>query len=254
MKSFEGRWDEDDCIGFFNTCKAIVENESLFNSFKTNPIFCRFIGNDIRSVEQGLNFLKNIDFGLVGNIDKYKSNDKYGDPPIHYFDETGPISCGTLYFLSVLTRIIKNLGDIKNKSICEIGSGYGGQAKILLDYGVLNYCCIDQKEPLSLAKKYLSLFGYDNVEYMDCNSIINREYDLVISNWCLSELDDEGMNFYLNEVISKSKSGYFEMNTQEGPRKQNLISKLKQIYNTVDIIPEVVNTGRPNRNFLIICK
>jgi hypothetical protein len=250
---FKGRWVAEQGDLFFKTCEELVNNERSFNSFKTHPIFCGFIGNDTRTKEQATKFLANINKELLNSINKYKTNDILGSPPLHYFEETGYISSGTLYFLSILSRIINTIGDIKNKKICEIGSGYGGQAKIILDYGVESYTCIDHEYPLKLATKYLSTFNYSNITYVNNKNVEEYSYDLVISNWCLSELDIEGIDFYLKNVISKSKNGYFEMNMESRVTKDWLLSKLNKIFIDVIEIPEVVSTGGPV-NFLLICK
>lgn len=253
MNKFEGTWDVSEAEKFFEICKLITSEESIFSKFKTNPFFCGYIGNDIRTKNQANLFLQNINKNLLEDIEKYKINDLLGNPPLHFFEQTKYISSGTLYFLSILSRIINHFGDIKTKSICEIGSGYGGQATILLTYGVRSYTCIDEYRPLHLAKKYLESLNHKKVIFMDNKNIIVTTYDLVISNWCLSEFDDAGIDFYIKNVISKSKNGYFEMNMADLVRKKDLIQKLKLIFNEVIDIPEVVATG-PTTNFLLICK
>jgi hypothetical protein len=252
--SFIGNWDVGSAANnFFRICNLISTDENYFSTFKTNSIFCQIIGNDVRSKEQAGLFLKNINQDLLLNLDKYKKNDLLGSPPLHFFVETGNISSGTLYFLSILSRIINHIGDIKNKTICEIGSGYGGQAKIILEYGVCNYTCIDVHAPLSLAKKYLSILGHNNINYIEHTNISDIHCDLVISNWCLSEFDDIGIDFYIKKVISNAKNGYFEMNMSDFSRKEKLIKNLQEIFEEVLVISEVVATG-PATNFTLICK
>lgn len=253
MVNFNGSWDVNGGESFFNVCNQIVQNDELFTTFKTNSLFCNYIGNDIRSYEQCIGFLKNINNELLDEINKYKQNDILGSPPLHYFKNIGSISSGTLYFLSILSRILNNFSSIKDKNICEIGSGYGGQAKIILDFGVSSYTCIDEKRPLSLCQRYLRNFNHQNVVFYDNQNIKINKYDLVISNWCLSELDDVGIDFYIQNVISHSSNGYFEMNLVDLDRKNKLIEKLKTCFKEVTVIPEIINTGLSG-NFLLICK
>lgn len=252
-KIFAGNWAVNQGDVFFQTCVNIVNDNNLFASFKTNPIFCVFIGNDVRTKQQSEKFLENILPSILKDIEKYRTNDLIGNPPLHYFEGLGKVSSGTLYFLSILSRILNNFDNLNTYRICEIGSGYGGQAKIILDYGVSQYTCIDDFRTLSLAKKYLDFFKYPNVEFKTIKEIDDNQYDLVISNWCLSEFDDEGIDFYLNTIIKNSKNAYFEMNMEDYSRKYNLINKLKNIFSEVTETTEVVKTGTPP-NFLLICK
>ena len=206
LKKFEGKWipyEAKDDNPFSNICENICENEDLFSTFKTNPVFCQIIGNDIRGNQISEECLKKIkNQFILDNIEKYKKNDLYGGAPLNKLPIVGEISSGTIYFLLILDKIIENFGDINNFNVCEIGSGYGGQANILLMHGVKTYTCIDNQSTLKLAEKYLNKFTHGNVVYYDTDNIeVDREYDLVISNWCLSEFDNNGIKFALSNVI-----------------------------------------------------
>jgi putative sugar O-methyltransferase len=252
-------WIPNPSLGtdFFRVCSEIISKEDLFKTFKRNPRFCNIIGNDVRSKSiSDVLFDRLIlsDSDIIYNIEKFKTNDLYGDPYMYHYPKIGSISPGTLYFIDILRQIINHFGNINRFNIVEIGSGYGGQAKIILDQGVNSYTCIDVKEPLFLCKKYLSLFNYDNVQYQEWNSIKSSEYNLVISNWCLSEFNEEGINYYVESVIKKCNFGFFLMNVWDtDERKKYIINKLKEIFNTVEILPEEPKTHQ-NNNFLLIGK
>lgn len=259
LKKFEGIWTpygENTNNPFANICEFFCQDEFLFSNFKTHPIFCQIIGNDVRGpqiAEECLRKIKNE--SLLKNIEKYKKNDLYGGAPLYNLPIVGNISSGTIYFLLILDKIIENFGDISNFNVCEIGSGYGGQANILLSYGVKEYTCVDNKSTLKLAQKYLNKFNYDNVAYYDTDNIeVDREYDLVISNWCLSEFDDNGIKFYIDNIVSKSKYGYFEMNMWQEDRKMFLLDEMKKHFSVVFTLEEDVKTHHYNNNFLLICK
>jgi hypothetical protein len=258
LKKFEGKWipyEAKDDNPFSNICENICENEDLFSTFKTNPVFCQIIGNDIRGNQISEECLKKIkNQFILDNIEKYKKNDLYGGAPLNKLPIVGEISSGTIYFLLILDKIIENFGDINNFNVCEIGSGYGGQANILLMHGVKTYTCIDNQSTLKLAEKYLNKFTHGNVVYYDTDNIeVDREYDLVISNWCLSEFDNNGIKFYIDNIVSKSKYGYFEMNMWDKERKDFLLNEIKKHFPEVYVLDEDVKTHQ-NNNFLLICK
>lgn len=255
----KGKWQPIDTVGgsFFDECKKIVEDESLFDGFKLNPIFCNVIGNDMRDKnisDQLFEKIKNKE--VFKDIEKYKSNDVYGKPILYNYEECGNISPGTLYFLNVLDDILTKVGDIQNFNVVEIGTGYGGQAKIILDYGVKSYTCVDVKEPLSLCKKYLDLFNYNNVSYIttnDLDTIDNKQYNLIISNWCVSEFDDEGISFYLEKIIKNCDYGYFLMNIWDKNRKDSLLGLFSKYFSVVETEDEFTKTS-PHPNFLLFLK
>jgi hypothetical protein len=109
---------------------------------------------------------------------KLKENDSIGNPNIVNFSELNPYlilndchySPSTIYYiyrgLHIIKHLLKNAGD--NTNILEIGGGYGGQCKLLLDMcNMLNikinsYGIIDLSDSSKLQRKYLSTFNYNN--------------------------------------------------------------------------------------------
>ena len=256
--SFKGNWDAASQGNieelFLRECHHICNNKASFLNFKRNFIFTKVIGNDVRSKDISDVFYGYIEStDLIKDIQRYKKNDLIGNPVLYEYEKTGPVSPGTLCFMSILNDVNTRLVDVSNKSVCEIGSGYGGQAKILLDYGVKSIDLIDRPETLGLAKTYLSLFKHPNVSFHTVDAVPVKEYDLCISNWCLSELDYEGMNFYLDNVVSKSEAGYFLTNFRDDEKQKWLLTKLEEIFEDVSIEPEIPRTNE-NDNFVFLCK
>ena len=257
--SFTGKWHGGIVSNledmFLSECISISQQKRKFMDFKRNPIFTKVIGNDIRSKNISdvfYNFVK--DTELINNIEKYKTNDVIGNPVLYEYDKIGTISPGTLCFLSILNDINTRLVDVKDKDVCEIGSGYGGQAKILLDYGVRNMDIIDRKETLSLASKYLSVFRYNNLNAHTVDNIETKNYDVVISNWCLSELDREGMTFYINNVIKRSNHGYFLTNFRDRMGNHEwLHEQLLDVFDEVKVEDENPKTS-DQANYVFLCK
>ena len=186
------------------------------------------------------------------SIDKYKNNDAVGNPLFYHYEKTGMISPGTLCFLSVLQDIKTRLVDPHGKSVCEIGSGYGGQANIILKYGVKSMDLIDRAQTLGLAKKYLSLYKHPNVSFHDTESIELKEYDLVVSNWCLSELDRKGIKFYIDNVIKTCNYGYFLINFRDENKQQWMIDELNKIFSNVVLEEENPPTNEI-KNYVLLC-
>ena len=256
MEYFDGNWIFQNEIGntFLQECEHIVNNQLIFNTFKQNHIFRCVIGNDVLSTYISDILYENIkdDNDILKYVDRFKTNDIYGSPNIYSYPNVGNISPGTLYFMNILQSLRNNFGDISKFDIVEIGSGYGGQAKILLDYGVKNYSCVDVKETLSLCNKYLNLFNYNNITFFKTTEIPVKQYDLVISNWCLSEFDRDGISFYIETIIKHCKYGYFLMNIWDD-RKEFLINEMNKHFNSVEVLPEYPKT-HDNPNWLLIVK
>lgn len=240
---------------FFNECESITNNTNKFNNFKRNDLFCTIIGNDVRSEHIANQCFDKIKHSSVLNqIEKFKENDKYGNPIILQFPEIENISIGTLYFIHILNDLLLKFNNIQNLNVIEIGSGYGGQAKIILDHGVKTYTCVDVKQPLNLCRKYISLFNYNNINYINTDDISQNNfdnYDLVISNWCLSEFDNQGIEFYIDTIIKNCKLGYFLMNCWD-IEKQNFIKYKLSNHFKIEVFPEEIQTHQSGKNFLLV--
>jgi putative sugar O-methyltransferase len=257
MSEFIGKWlPQESFIGneFLQECENIVSDINIFNNFKQNVIFRQVIGNDVlsKTISDVLyNNIENDNF-IINNIHIYKTNDKYGNPILYEYLKTGVISPGTLYFLNILQSLKKHFKDISNFDIVEIGSGYGGQSKIILDSGIKSYSMIDVKQTLSLCKYYLELFNYKNINFYFPENIKKKSYDLVISNWCLSEFDESGILYYIENVIQYCNNGFFLMNIWDS-RKEYLLEKLKPYFSDIQIYPEYPKTHQ-NNNWLLVIK
>lgn len=251
MKKFEGKWlpsSED----YKNACIDISKN---LNNFKRNSIYATFIGNDLRNEETAVAFYNHIknnySFLLETNIlNKFLINDNIGNPMI-YNIEGIKISPGTLRFMKVLGDILNINKNIKN--IIEIGSGYGGQCLIIKSYSNnINYCLVDIPESLLLSKSYLNKNNCDAIFIDTENIIVDENYDLVISDYCLSELDYVGIEFYKKNIINRCKYGYFTINSK-GELFNMLITQLNTVFSNVQINKEIPKTTYHD-NYVIICK
>ena len=239
---------------FFDFCHRACHDDNLFKVFKKHPQFTTIVGSDVRGGHYAKSWLSTISNPRVQQLmPLFASGDNVGSPNLHEVEEVGSIATGTIYHASILNDIIDKIGDISNFKAVEIGPGYGGQAKVLLDYGVQHYTLIDVKPANDLQKKYLTGLGYSNVDFWDNNNIKQGQWDLVISNWCLSEFDKQGIGFYIKEIIQHCTYGYFLMNMWDEERKSFLLNELKKHFTTVETYDEIIKT-HANKNWILVIK
>ena len=133
------------------------------------------------------------------------TNDFYGNPVMHRYGQKR-FSTSTLQYIGVLANLIRFFGSLDGLRIVEIGGGYGGQCRTIMDiYKPELYHIIDLPEVCELQKKYCGASCFTEP--------IGLEYDLVISNYALSEIDDNKL--YIDKVLRKSKHGYITCNTNK---------------------------------------
>jgi hypothetical protein len=265
MKKFhiEGTWRAEDdktvtgdtwAGSFFDFCTQAVQDDGLFKTFKQHPIFTSIVGSDVRGfgfAQECLNEITNPE--IQGLLTKFSSGDQYGNPPTYEIEGLGSIAAGTLYHAAILNEILEKVGEVKELDVIEIGPGYGGQAKVMLDYGVGSYTLVDMLPPSKLQQKYLSSFEYNNVEFWDAENLQDGEWDLAISNWCLSEFNNDGIEFYVNNIISKCRAGYFLMNLWDTEREAFVIDLMKKHFSDVQVFQEKIRT-HSGPNWLLIVK
>lgn len=242
-------------------CQAASENHILFNKFRRNYIYNKVLEHITK--EQGQEYLtiilgnKEIKFSKE-DWENFKRNDLYGAPRLAAYEINGhfvKISPTTLRYVKVLQDII-TLFDVKKlNSIAEIGIGYGGECRILLNYfdRIKKYYLFDLPEVLQLSRCWLGKTfsereDINRVEFVDGLTIsIDKKYDLVISNYAFSELTREIQDVYLEKVILKSKSGYITWNSlsynnMDGYALGELIEKIPNSF----IVPEEPLTAPDN--------
>lgn len=137
------------------------------------------------------------------------TNDRYGGADVRNFGLVYS-SPSTLQYVGVLSNLITLFGSLEGLRIVEIGGGYGGQCRTIQDYcNVSCYHIIDLPEVCELAGAYLRTGGGYNFETF--TEPTGQEYDLVISNYALSEIREPER--YIEQVLKRSKRGYITCNT-----------------------------------------
>jgi putative sugar O-methyltransferase len=193
-------------------CQKAAEDETYFAQFKSIQAYRQILEHLGR--EHGQLYLDTIRQQtpeFLTMIEKFKANDYYGNPKVDIFDKIGAISSTTLRYMKVASDLQLAYGSSLNqKSVVEIGGGYGGQCLILsFLYQFKDYTLVDLPEALALTKKYLEKHNIHNVIYKRFDETISGlDFDLVISNYAFCECSPEMRRKYVHEILSHSKRGY----------------------------------------------
>lgn len=202
-----------------SVCLQASNDYRVFNNFRRNTIYNKILEHV--SEEQGREYLDLIlkDADIFNQIDKFKENDKYGNPRMYEYPSIGFISPTTLRYIKVITDLKYYFKTLDNLSISEIGVGYGGQCRIINAYfKPTTYCLVDLKPALMLAQRFLDNYIiHSTLTYKTMNELERMDYDLVISNYAFSELPRSLQDVYLDKIILHAKKGYITYNDVTPP-------------------------------------
>jgi len=199
-----------------NFCQLAATNDQIFKTFRSNHKYTTILEH-VNENEGNvyLDIIKRVNPSLLSNIEKYKSNDSAGSP-IKFNYSVGIMSPTTIRYIKVLSDLISQFGSLDNLDIVEIGCGYGGQAKVIMDtYNVKTYTLIDLKPVLELTKKYMESLNMDmnKISFITMEELPNdKSYDLFISNYAFTECNKSIQLEYFDKVLSKSNKGYLTAN------------------------------------------
>jgi putative sugar O-methyltransferase len=194
-----------------------LHDNFTFKYFKRHPKYKEVLEHV--SYEQGLEYI-NIaveqDPELLNYVNKFSENDKIGTPMVSKYS-IGKFSPTTLRYIKVLSDLRLLFGPLDDMNIIEIGCGYGGQAKIIMDvHKVKSYTFIDLPPVTKLIRKYMNNFKIETdmnfLSSEDFTEHLLGEYDLVISNYAFSECSKEAQDTYISSVLNKSNRGYMVYN------------------------------------------
>jgi hypothetical protein len=222
---------------YLNLCKKASINNDLFQNFKHHQDFMK-INLQLANEEAYFSRIKKDDIELLQYIDKFSQNDKIGGELFN-----GNISCSTLRHINTIINLRKyfDICNIKNLNIVEFGGGYGGLCAVLSQIVLWdNYNFIEISQVEQLAKKYLYALNIKNLTF-NKNSI--RNYNLFISEYAFSELEEKAFDEYIK--IIKADCIYLAMNIWDNVKKKKLWEKLTLIYNMIEM-DEYPKTKWPN--------
>ena len=211
-----------------NACLEAATNDEKFNVFKQNRIYTEILEHT--SPDMGTSYAEYIsktkfDFS---KMDLIRSNDSQGGAYVlDYPEPFGLISPSTLYYLKVLTELEEMFGSLDGLNIAEIGIGYGGQCKVIYDYfKPASYTLVDLPEAVKLAERYHRDFNYKGIKYLTQDMLpFDTSYDLVISNYALTECARPIQVDYMEKIVKRSKKGYIAYNDISGRFGVDSISK-----------------------------
>lgn len=192
-------------------CELAVKDDKIFENFRRHSSYTLVL--EPTTYEHGKDFLKiSRDSFTPNDFENFKRNDFVGNPMVFEFEEISGVSLSTTRYIKVLHDLMMYFGDLNNLKICEIGVGYGGQARLIFAKfpQVTSYTFVDLKSVLDLSKKYLSHFNDIQVklDFQTLDDLRENDYDLVISNYAFSELSRKIQDIYLDKIINHSKHGY----------------------------------------------
>lgn len=186
----------DQLESYLNACR-----NADISCFKQNVVLRKIFEHC--SVEAAWNYLKKILNDNPKLLLNSFTNDHYGNPDVQWFGFL-MASPSTLQYIGVLCNLIRLYGPLDDLRIVEIGGGYGGQCRTIMDvFKPACYHIVDLPEVCELQCRYCNAECFTEPT--------GEQYDLVISNYALSEVPDNQQ--YIDEVLKRSKHGYITCNT-----------------------------------------
>jgi hypothetical protein len=144
---------------------------------------------------------------LLPYIDRFRAIDSVGDPWVFDFPVFGRFSPYTLRYISILGQMLELIGPLDNKTIVEIGGGYGGQCVAIKAVArPISYTIVDLPETNLLQRRFLDTLGYTDVVCV--SEAPAQDWDVAISNWALTECSRAVQEDYIRRVLKRSKAGF----------------------------------------------
>ncbi len=144
----------------------------------------------------------------------FLKNDFIGNPILAQYNFGGSeviASPTTLRYMKVLVDIMKLFDIDRIETVTEVGSGYGGQCRILMNVlPIQRYNLVDLPEALALTEKFLTALNQPgDLRYLDGKHLYqDAPCDLFISDYAFSELGKPAQDIYIEKILSKAKAGY----------------------------------------------
>ena len=196
---------------YLQVCRLAAQSSEYFNTFKSHPAY-RHVLEHV-SEDEGQKYLDEIQIDYMDKLDEVKQNDSLGGPVTYDYDKVGNISATTLRYIKNTSDIITKFGNSFD-SIVEIGGGYGGLCKVMSSFVKFDqYLLLDLEECNLLSRKYLSHFDLPTLSHRaEEIDDIDENFDLLISNYALSECDRETQMMYIEKFVKKSNKFYIMHN------------------------------------------
>jgi len=207
----------------YTNCIENRLNENNYDNFKIDHNYTCIVG--MSNFNQGITWYNNIKDNypdIYKDLNIYSENDKIGNPIL--INDIN-ISPNTLRYINTLIEILTYFKFDKNEKlkVIELGVGYGGLCFVINKYfkNIESYCLIDLPIVQKFAKNYLQKLNIDK-----CIIDSDEETDLFISEFCLSEFDDDGLYEFYDKYLIKSKNIYLHMNLHDIDRKNKFLERI----------------------------
>lgn len=209
-----------------SVCLHAATTDEGFKCFKQNPVYNNILEHV--TYQEGVEYIQQFSYNsnITSIIDKFKINDKLGNPVKYNFGEFGEFSPTTLRYIKILNDLSQlNLND---KHIVEIGAGYGGQYTVLRQlFKPQKYTFIDLSSVVKLIQKYVTQLNFNDIllDFIDGTQLTECvNSDLVISNYAFSECNTEVQDVYIEKILCNTKHCYMLYNNFNGYTHQELIN------------------------------
>jgi putative sugar O-methyltransferase len=231
----------------------IASDERSLATFRRNRHY-RAVVESVTEPEGRIIFdsLKNAD--VVSLINRTQHADKIGNPRTYVFRNM-ELSPTTIRYAKIVEEISNLFDDFRGiKHICEIGVGYGGQARLICQYlqcrerdgePLISYTLLDIENVLCLSRRYLENFSFSNSFIYKTKSELaarpEHPYDFFISNYAFAEFNKALQEEYLEKVILNSKQGYLLMNNGITIDGKRVLSKFgnNESYLDVELLEKI---------------
>lgn len=219
MSTYKGwKATEDITLDYLETCRSAVEDDEVFAKFKSLQGYKNVLEHVLPP--QGAQYLQMVTQMAGDNLsdllDSFKENDSIGSPDKSFYPEIGEISPTTIRYIKNVLEMSSFLQDTPISRVVEVGGGYGGLCKtlsVVCDFD--EYILIDLPEAVKLQEKYIKNFPelYAKCKFISCDDVEDiKDVDLFISNYALSECDQDTQMNYYEKVIKNSKHAYIIYN------------------------------------------
>ena len=163
-------------------CQQAALHHDKLKNFRRNFLY-RSVLEHV-SYSQGLKYATHINLFDKGNLTLESIETDVGNPVKFYYNNYKWISPTTLRYLKVALEIESIFGTRTFDSICEIGAGYGGQARVISQtFHVKKYLIFDLVQVNLLIEKFLSTTTNSDIfQARTIGEATKEKFDLVISN------------------------------------------------------------------------
>jgi hypothetical protein len=227
---------------YIQIVEKCLNSEAMFAKFKSEHSYNQIVG--MSSVWQAEIWIKDIFENhpeVINLLPKLIKNDTHGLPTAWAYENNITISPNTARYINSSLQIKSHFKFVDRINVAELGIGYGGLCYIMnCLFDIDSYGLIDLPPVQNFAKKYLTQLETNNVQFVQ-----PKDNNLFISEFCLSEFDDEQLYDYYDKHVITSNHIFLQMNLHEEERKAKFLKRVTSDFDCI-IKDEFPKTHWPN--------